>query len=723
MQRSYAEGRNTKHAEDVRKSIIASMIKATTEKEPLFFDFVYGNLDSQNENEKPRFIPFDGQQRLTTLFLFHLYVFEKIDESKEILKNFSYETRSSAKEFIEKLCENKIIPCKESSVSDFITNQNWFFDDWKKDPTISSMLVVLDEIHNQFSELPNTDFKEILYQLKNDCITFHFVDMQKNKLPAQTYVKMNARGKNLTAFENFKASLEEYLEEKDKNLCEILKNNIDIKWLDLFYEKSKPDLPDALIMSFFNRHFINVWTLYKEEAISANNTASNTDFEKVGELSLSPKIDEFTSWNIYKTILENTPLKKSLVPIFNLLKQLCEDKDNSVENNTKPYKTYENWNFFNRDSKETTYPSRVAFYGLLTYFEKENYDANSFSHWMRVIWNIIENSTIDSPDPYLGALKLIDKLSASSNSIYKFLAASEKKINSNFASEQIKEERLKAKKILESKSWEEKILLAERYEILLGKIAVLFQIGENTTETEFENRFNLLKKMHENPDDEYHLAKVLMSYYKEPVPSKMIFLGNNVENIKRLVTNALADEFKKLADDMINPSIKYEWLKDLATTNLLNVSRGQYLKKYGNRVILYGTSGCVWNVFGNDVWGNVILDEVRRKVLLKSLNLPLDDIQTDYKSKDYVFFSGRHTNFKFENHCFQWWTHDNLAECDVYLMTDDWADYKKRKPLLEEDKTLPDENKYFAFNASDDMLKNPNIFANKLRKLIKEAEV
>lgn len=195
MQRSYAEGRNTKHAEDVRKSIIASMIKATTEKEPLFFDFVYGNLDSQNENEKPRFIPFDGQQRLTTLFLFHLYVFEKIDESKEILKNFSYETRSSAKEFIEKLCENKIIPCKESSVSDFITNQNWFFDDWKKDPTISSMLVVLDEIHNQFSELPNTDFKEILYQLKNDCITFHFVDMQKNKLPAQTYVKMNARGK------------------------------------------------------------------------------------------------------------------------------------------------------------------------------------------------------------------------------------------------------------------------------------------------------------------------------------------------------------------------------------------------------------------------------------------------------------------------------------------------------------------------------------------------
>lgn len=313
-------------------------------------------------------------------------------------------------------------------------------------------------------------------------------------LPNQTYIKMNARGKNLTAFENFKASLEEYLDEKDKKLSEILKDNIDTKWLDLFYEKSKPDLPDALIMSFFNRHFTNVWTLYKEKVISDNKSANNTDFEKVNELSLSPKIDEFTSWNIYKTILENTPLEKSLVPVFNLLNQLCEDKSNSVESNIKPYKTYKNWDFFNKDSTETTYPSRVAFYALLTYFEKENYDANSFSHWMRVVWNIIENSTIDSPATYLGALKLIAELSASSHSVYEFLADSEKKVNSNFASEQIKEERLKAKKILESKSWKEKILSAERYEILLGKIAVLFQSGENTTQSEFESRFNLLKK-------------------------------------------------------------------------------------------------------------------------------------------------------------------------------------------------------------------------------------
>ena len=37
-------------------------------KKILFFDFVYGRFDNY------KFIPFDGQQRLTTLFLFHKYV-------------------------------------------------------------------------------------------------------------------------------------------------------------------------------------------------------------------------------------------------------------------------------------------------------------------------------------------------------------------------------------------------------------------------------------------------------------------------------------------------------------------------------------------------------------------------------------------------------------------------------------------------------------------------
>lgn len=56
IQRSYAEGRNTKHSEDVRKSIVESMIKSAMKQEPLFLDFVYGNIsEDKNSNIRSKF--------------------------------------------------------------------------------------------------------------------------------------------------------------------------------------------------------------------------------------------------------------------------------------------------------------------------------------------------------------------------------------------------------------------------------------------------------------------------------------------------------------------------------------------------------------------------------------------------------------------------------------------------------------------------------------------
>ena len=710
IQRSYAEGRNTKHAEDVRKSIVESIIKSVSTGTPLFFDFVYGNILSEK-----KFIPFDGQQRLTTLFLFHRYIFEKANDSdsKKMLKRFTYATRPSAKEFIEKLCENTVIPSNDKTLSEFLTNQNWFFDDWKKDPTISGILTVLDEIHAQFSKKSDVDFAEIAKRLKEtELISFHFVNMKENNLPNQTYVKMNARGKSLTGFENFKASLEEYLDKSDKSLCETMKQNVDGKWLDLFFAKSKPKLPDEMFMSLFNRHFINIWNLCKKQKPDLEEKYS---YEKVdSDLAAFPSADTFISWSVYETVLKTAPLEKTVTPIFNFLTVAVSG--NPVESEIKPYKK---WDLYGGE-KDNTYPSRVRFFALLSYFENGKYDSKSFSNWMRTACNIIENQTIDSQESYLYALRLFSELAEHSHSIYDFLANHSNKIKSEFAKNQVEEECLKAKKILESNSWEKIILEAERYGILLGKINVLFQNGEKTTEQEFTERFNLLKSIRENKKDSYHIIKILLSYYEKSQPQGKLFLGNTEENIKQLVTKTFSGEFRKIKEDKINPSIRNEWIKELATSNLLNISRGKYVTNYGSHVVLWGTEGCRWKVFGNNVWGNVILGEFRRNILLKSLNLPHSDFDTDY-DEDNLFFSGWETNFKFENHYFQWWTHDSKTECDVYLMENDWANYKKRqKPL--KNKTNTEADSYFAFNASDEMLKNTDLFADALRKLIAESE-
>lgn len=710
MQRSYAEGRNTKHAEDVRKSIIETIINSVLNNSPLFFDFVYGNINQEDK----KFIPFDGQQRLTTLFLFHRYVYERANESLEDLKKFSYETRPSAKEFLEKICINNIIPTNDVSLSYFIINQNWFFDDWRKDPTISSILTVLDEIHYQFQKTQNVDYVKIVKILKETAlISFHFVNMKENQLPNNTYVKMNARGKSLTGFENFKASLEEFLKNKDNSLYQEFINNIDSKWLDLMFSKTKPYLPDSIFMSLFNRHFINVWNLNKNNKPDIEEKAI---YEKINsDLIAFPLIDTFISWSIYEKILTTVALKKAIVPLFNLLTTLSSE---AIEKQLNPY---QKWDFYGCD-KNDAYPTRVKYFAFLLYFEDEVYDKKSFSNWMRIVFNIIENQTIDSMDSYLYALRLFSELGIHSHDIYTFLANDSNEIESGFAKEQVFEERLKAKKILESEKWERSIITAEHHELLLGKVNVLFQDGNNTTLEVFNDRFNLLKNIYENKDN-YHIIKVLLSYYDEPLPKERISLKNTKENLKQLVTKIFFNEFKQVSADKIKSSITHEWIKELATTKLLNISRldGKYVSKYGKKVVLWGTGGCRWNSFGNNVWGNILLGEYRRNILLRSLKLPNNCFETDYAGEDYVFYSGWETYFKFDNHYFVWWPDDDKKICDVYIMMNDWSNYIKRKKKVE-NKTNTEADEYFAFNTTDEMIKNPKLFAEALRNLIAESK-
>lgn len=637
-------------------------------------------------------------------------------ESLDILQNFSYETRPSAKEFLEKLCLNNIIPSKDDSLSFFIINQNWFFDDWKKDPTISSILTVLDEIHTQFNKTQGVDFVKIEQTLnKTDLISFHFVDMKFNQLPNNTYVKMNARGKSLTGFENFKASLEEYLKNSYNSLYQEFRNNIDSIWLDFMFSKTRPDLPDSVFMSLFNRHLINIWNLNKKINPDIEEKAI---YEKIdSDLISFPLIDTFISWSVYENILNMVSITKTIQPLFNFLSTVAKS-DNSFEKNMFPY---QRWDFLGCD-KNDTYPARVKFFAFLLYFEAPDYQEQSFSNWMRVVFNIIENQTIDSMESYIYALRLFSELGVHSHDIYSFLANDTNIIESGFAKEQVSEERLKSKKILESKLWEKAIFKAEHFEILLGKIRVLFQFGQETSLEFFLNRYNLLKAMYENKDN-YHIIKVLISYYKEPIPKERISLKNTKENIKQLVTKTFSNEFQTINSDKINSSIPYNWIKELATTRLLNISRadGKFVSKYGNRVVLWGTAGCVWKVFGNDVWGNVLLGEEKRNILLNSLKLENACFETDYSNKQYIFYSGWETYFRYNNHYFLWWPHDSKKECDIYIMTKDWDDYIKRDEKLDK-KTNTDADKYLAFNATDEMIKNPELFAKALRRLIAESE-
>ena len=106
-------------------------------------DFVYGDVKDGVLR------PLDGQQRLTTLFLLHWYVASLRRTCSTRLApwlRFSYATRPTARDFCRALAEHPF-PSDAAKPSDWITDQPWYLYPWRHDPTISSMLVMLDAIH------------------------------------------------------------------------------------------------------------------------------------------------------------------------------------------------------------------------------------------------------------------------------------------------------------------------------------------------------------------------------------------------------------------------------------------------------------------------------------------------------------------------------------------------------------------------------------------------
>ena len=225
IQRDYAQGRDQHSIKDIRNEFLAALHHALelppeSDDLPLDLDFVYGSVD--NCDESPNFRPLDGQQRLTTLFLLHWYLawldgcieeFMKMCVDDNGKPRFSYSVRPSSNDFFKQFVSfhpSQSPKGKNSKwVSTLIEDQAWYFRRWCLDPTIQSVLVMLDAIHEKFSSSEGMYAR--LIDDKQPAITFQLLDLEGFGLSDDLYIKMNARGKPLTSFEVFKARFEELL--------------------------------------------------------------------------------------------------------------------------------------------------------------------------------------------------------------------------------------------------------------------------------------------------------------------------------------------------------------------------------------------------------------------------------------------------------------------------------------------------------------------------------
>ena len=98
VQRDYAQGRKDVDIKGKLNNILQDIKEAvldTTKR--LSLNFVYGKIEGE------KFIPMDGQQRLTLLFLLHVYAFAADEGAKNFLAKFSYKTRDTSTQFVAKL--------------------------------------------------------------------------------------------------------------------------------------------------------------------------------------------------------------------------------------------------------------------------------------------------------------------------------------------------------------------------------------------------------------------------------------------------------------------------------------------------------------------------------------------------------------------------------------------------------------------------------------------
>jgi hypothetical protein len=245
VQRDYAQGRVDAAVADIRSDFLDVLLGAAVGETRVGLDFVYGDVQGGTLR------PLDGQQRLTTLFLLHWYLAFRTGRLEAGLDwtRFSYATRASARLFCERLTENPP-PCAVGTPSTWIKDQFWYLHVWRHDPTIRSMLVMIDAIDSRFRGIDMEAAWSRLTDEADPAISFHLLPIEEMGAGDELYIKMNSRGKPLTPFENFKARFEKALEGSPR--AAEFAECVDGVWSDVFWAyRGTDDIVDDELIRYF----------------------------------------------------------------------------------------------------------------------------------------------------------------------------------------------------------------------------------------------------------------------------------------------------------------------------------------------------------------------------------------------------------------------------------------------------------------------------------------
>lgn len=584
VQRDYAQGRSDKHSTSVRETLLKDIRNAIEGRDILDLNFIYGKTQSD------KFIPLDGQQRLTTLFLVHIYAFANDESKTNLLTKFTYKTRGSSREFLKKLVEHRAsVFSSDIKPSEEISDSDWYHADWDNDPTVQSVKQVLDDLVRIMKGIK--DFSGKLANSDNEPIKFSFLPMDELGMEDSIYIKMNARGRMLTSFENYKAQLisrvQELWENKKLNiepydfeLC------MDVKWSDLFWSNNRTEF-DTMFKNFF-------------DVLSTN--YANLPENNVGYVS-SVEVKNVT--------------EQMIEAAYHTLNYLC----------TNECKDEVRHLIFNCLRGQPSFIQRILFFAVSIYMlcAKKNIQQHSLDQWIRIIRNITNNTneqTIGRAENFGGAIQAVAGLSPYWNNLLGYFA--NESVNMKiFSPVQIEEERIKANLILRSPDFADKILSAERHDYFGGQLRSALMLAGITYEVAKKEEEKQLKDKMKAFDSYWNKISTLFnakepifgilmrqalltqkdytmrtgSYYSfgvdnpnDPVSLKALFSDNSKTDLIRILIDsfptARADDIKHSLQDAINNAnipqsdwrycfVKYPKLFEFMSRQYMRIYKGQ----------------------------------------------------------------------------------------------------------------------------------------------------
>lgn len=558
IQRNYAQGRENETI--VRNSFLNDLVNVLNSNDAnICLDFIYGselNYEDIKKEEKKKFIPVDGQQRLTTLYLLYWYVNNCLAKGKnekvnKELKKFTYETRDSSKSFCKNLIEKGINQnTNKDKISEKIQTQIWYLLDWNMDPTIKAMLIMLDEIERRLSDKKINKENIINNTIENEKIYFYSIEIDNFGSADEIYIKMNSRGKELTLFENFKSKLEKYIESLYDESLDTYSSNIDNKWLNYFWKKLKTmknnnveeneiENIDDWLMNIYMTIFENqcVITLLEKDDDTIENEIKYFDnfitYQEKREIDFD---------NMVSTAKINKECIKQSQLLFEYFSNKDENDDLNIVNQNEMYEKIMN---INKSHSNDLRPEKVELFAMckfLRYKNKNELDSNEKLELSKILYfvrNIVENMYMDSAKRYCMMISNINDILNSifkENGIEQYLEKitqySDENINGLFNKYGefdnefkylLKGEITKAKYISQNEEWKKEILKIDKHPYFKGNTQFLFEFINEYNDEKLAMYKNYSQKIRTifneksidsllNEDTQYYFRRALLTF-------------------------------------------------------------------------------------------------------------------------------------------------------------------------------------------------------------------